>query len=78
VTRARPTIEVRNSLTTVASLRCREYLLVSQTEPRLELFRQTPTGTWELVEAGPGDRIPPQSIGVELAVEDVFANALAS
>jgi Uma2 family endonuclease len=54
----------------------REYLLVSQAEPHLEVFRRTSSGTWELVEAGPGDRLRLESIAVGLAVDEVFASAL--
>lgn len=56
----------------------REYVLVAQDEPRLEVFRRTPAGTWELFEAGPGGRVTLESIGVELAVDDVFRSALES
>ena len=56
----------------------REYVLVSQGEPRIEVFRRTPSGTWELFEVGPGGQAMLESIGVALAVDDVFANALSS
>jgi Uma2 family endonuclease len=56
----------------------REYVLVSQREPRLEVFRRTSGGTWEFVDAGPGASVTLDSIGVRLAVDDVFASALAS
>lgn len=56
----------------------REYVLIAQDEPRLEVFRRTPRGSWELVEAGPGGRVTLESIGVDLAVDDVFRSALAS
>ncbi len=58
----------------IASLR--EYLLVSQREPRLELFRRTRTGSWELVDAGSGGAVELESVGARLAVDDVFASAL--
>jgi Uma2 family endonuclease len=54
----------------------REYVLVAQDEPRLEVFRRTPAGTWELFEARPGGRVTLESVGVELAVDDVFRSAL--
>jgi Uma2 family endonuclease len=60
----------------LASLR--EYVLVSQREPRIEVFRRTAAGRWELIEAVAGGRVLLESIGVELAVDDVYASALAS
>jgi Uma2 family endonuclease len=55
-----------------------EYVLVSQREPRIEVFRRTAGGRWELSEAGAGGRVQIESLGVELAVDEVYANALAS
>lgn len=55
-----------------------EYVLVSQREPRIEVFRRTLEGRWELGEAVAGGRISLESIGVELAVDDVYSSALAS
>ena len=55
-----------------------EYVLVSQKEPRVEVFRRTTGGRWELGEAGAGERVVLESIGVEFAVDDVYASALAS
>jgi Uma2 family endonuclease len=54
-----------------------EYVLVSQTEPRIEVFRRTAGGRWEFSEAGAGQRVQLESIGVERAVDDVYANPLA-
>lgn len=55
-----------------------DYVLVSQREPRIEVFRRTTNGRWELAEAVAGGRIRLESIGVELVVDDVYASALAS
>jgi Uma2 family endonuclease len=55
-----------------------EYVLVSQKEARLEVFRRTASGRWELGEATAGGRIQLESLGFELAVDDVYASALAS
>jgi Uma2 family endonuclease len=60
----------------LASLR--EYVLVSQREPRVEVFRRTAGGRWEFSEATAGGRVSLESIGVELAVDDIYASALAS
>jgi Uma2 family endonuclease len=55
----------------------REYVLVAQRAPRLEVFRRNDDGTWTLHEAGPGERVKLASIGCELAVDEVYANPLA-
>jgi Uma2 family endonuclease len=54
----------------------REYLLVSQHRPRLELFRLSQVGHWELHEAGPGQTLELVSIGVQLPVDDIYRNPL--
>jgi Uma2 family endonuclease len=56
----------------------KEYLIVSPREARLELFRRTSAGTWELREAGPGGRVTLDSLGVELSTDEVFESPLAS
>jgi Uma2 family endonuclease len=55
-----------------------EYVLVSQREPHIEVFRRTAEGRWELREALAGGRVLLESVGVELAVSDVYSSALAS
>ena len=51
----------------------REYLLVSQHEPRLEAYAKNEAGRWELAEAGPGERLALSSLtGVELDVDRVY------
>ncbi|HEU4407629.1 MAG TPA: Uma2 family endonuclease [Polyangiaceae bacterium] len=59
----------------LASLR--EYLLVSQREPRLELFRRNERGIWELYEAGAGEAIELASLGVKLSVDTVYHDPFA-
>lgn len=56
----------------------REYLLVSQRERRLELFRRGEHGEWLLLEAGAGDRLELASIGASIAVDDVYRNPLSA
>jgi Uma2 family endonuclease len=52
----------------------REYLLVSQREPRVEQFIRQEDGTWSLKEAaGLNDEIRLASIGVTLRLAEVFA-----
>ncbi len=53
---------------------CREYLLVSQKEPRIEQFIRQPNGEWTLKEAvGLNAKITLPSLGIGLALADVFA-----
>jgi len=54
----------------------REYVLVSQGEPRIEVQRRSPGGGWELLEARPGETIELVSLGVRLDVAAVYANPL--
>ena len=51
----------------------REYVLVSQAEPRIEVFRRMDTGRWELLEARPGETIELTSLGAHLDVAAVYA-----
>ena len=63
-----------------ASYRCipslREYVLVGQREPRIEVFRRTETGTWELVEARRGMQVALGSLGVTLDVDAIYRDPL--
>lgn len=55
----------------------REYVLVSQNERRIEVWRKNERGRWELAqEAGPGDQAALASIGCALAVDEVYADPL--
>lgn len=55
----------------------REYLLVSQRERRLELYRKNEQGRWELFEAGPGTALPLASLGgISLATDAVYRDPL--
>lgn len=55
----------------------REYVLVSQRRPLIEVFRKNAAGKWELAEEGhKGDLVPLTSVGVSLSVDDVYANPL--
>ena len=51
----------------------REYVLVSQGEPRVEVFRRIEGGRWELLEARPGESIELASLGVQLDVAAIYA-----
>jgi Uma2 family endonuclease len=54
----------------------REYVLVSQGEPRIEVQRRAESGRWELLEARLGETIELASLGVRLDVAAVYANPL--
>jgi Uma2 family endonuclease len=51
-----------------------DYLLVTQSEVRVEHFRRNADGTWTYRSAGPGDRIALTG-GHELAVDAIYAGA---
>ena len=54
----------------------REYVLVSQAEPRIEVHRRAESGRWELLEARPGETIELASLGARLDVAALYANPL--
>ena len=58
----------------LASLR--EYVLVSQSTRRIEVFRRNESGDWVLSEAGPGQFARLESIDVSLPVDDVYHDPL--
>lgn len=60
----------------IASLR--EYVLVSQAEPLIEVYRRTEGGRFELFEARSGETIELASIGARLEVTAVYANPLGT
>lgn len=53
----------------------REYLLVSQGELRVELYRRDGR-RWQLDEFGPGERFRIDALGLELAVDDLYVDRL--
>lgn len=56
----------------------REYVLVSQRERRIEVWRKNERGRWELAqEADAGEQAALASIGCTLAVDEVYADPLA-
>jgi Uma2 family endonuclease len=52
------------------------YLLVSQTEPRLEVYRRTDAGLWLLSEARRGETIEVAPLAVHLDVTAIYTNPL--
>ncbi|HEU4406528.1 MAG TPA: Uma2 family endonuclease [Polyangiaceae bacterium] len=55
----------------------REYVLVSQREPRIEVMRRGERGVWELHEAGAGETVELASLGVRLSVDAIYEDPLA-
>lgn len=51
-------------------------MLVAQDAPRIEVYRRNDTGRFELHEARAGERIEIASIGVTLAVDEIYADPL--
>lgn len=54
----------------------KEYVLVSQTEQRVEVQRRNERGIWELHFFGPGDHVELNSVGARLSVDALYANPL--
>lgn len=54
----------------------KEYVLVSQSSPRIEVFRRNENGSWTLHIAEAGESVKLASIDCELAVDEIFANAI--
>lgn len=55
----------------------REYVLVSQLEPAIEVFRRNERGNFELIEARKGEQIELASLGATLDVDPIYADPLA-
>jgi Uma2 family endonuclease len=51
----------------------RDYLLVSQTEVRVEHYRRNDDGTWTLRDVRDGESVALASLDVTLAIDDVYA-----
>jgi Uma2 family endonuclease len=49
-----------------------EYVLASSSKPRLEVFTRRLDGSWLLRAYGPGEVAKLSSLGVELAVDEVY------
>jgi Uma2 family endonuclease len=55
-----------------------EYLLASQTEPRLDHYVRQPDDGWLLRSVGPGGRVRLPSLGCELAVDRIYADVFTT
>lgn len=53
----------------------REYLLVSQAEPLIEVFRRD-GDAWAVTEHGPGTTVQLESVGAQIAVDAVFRRSV--
>jgi Uma2 family endonuclease len=56
----------------------REYVLVSQSERRIEVHRRNESGRFELFESTAGSTFELASIGCVIAVDDIYADPLAA
>jgi Uma2 family endonuclease len=54
----------------------KEYVLVSQSERRIEVQRLNERGTWELHFFAAGEQLELTSLGVSFPLDDVYANPL--
>jgi len=54
----------------------RAYLLVAQDQPRLELQVRTTDGRWQVLEAGPGERLPIEPLEIDLDVDPIYRDAI--
>lgn len=58
----------------IASLK--EYVLLSQSEALVEVYRRAASGRWELLEARGGEAIELEALGVRLDVSALYTNPL--
>lgn len=54
-----------------------EYVLVAQDAPRIEVFRRVEGNRWEFEDAWAGESLRLASLECTLAIDEIFANALA-
>lgn len=54
----------------------RAYLMVSQHEAKLELQQREGEGPWILAEAGAGERLSISALGLELDVDELYAESV--
>lgn len=54
----------------------REYVLIAQQEPLIEVHRRNEQGRFELIEARPGEHLTLDSIGVTIDVAVIYDNPL--
>src|SRR5215470_5992276 len=54
----------------------REYVLVSQRERRVEIYRRRENRRWQLDEHVAGERLRLESIAIELAIDDLYVDRI--
>lgn len=54
----------------------KEYVLVAQHEPRIEVLRRNDAGHWELYEAVAGQRVELSALGCVLEVDELYRDPL--
>jgi len=57
---------------------CTDYLMCSSTEPLVEHYTRDADGFWRLHEYRAGERAPLRSLGIELSVDELYANPFPS
>jgi Uma2 family endonuclease len=67
--------EKRLNYQSLASLR--EYVLVSQTEKKVEVYRRLETGKWSVESFGKDDSLELKSVGLTLTMTDIYDEVLA-
>ena len=50
----------------------REYVLVSQTEMKVEIYRKDQSGNWNLQTLNAGDMMELESVGVAMAIAEIY------
>lgn len=56
----------------------REYVLVSQREPRIEVQRRNASGRWEIYEFTAGQQAVLESLGIVLSLDALYRDPIAS
>lgn len=54
----------------------REYVLVSQDAPHIEIFRRAQGNNWTFVEAHAGETLTLESIACNLVIDEIYNNPL--
>ncbi len=55
-----------------------DYVLVSQTEMKVEHFRRQPDGQWRITVLGAGEQLALDSIGCEISVDELYLKVFSS
>ena len=55
----------------------REYVLVSEKDRRIDVFRRKDDGHWDFFDVGPGETLELTSVGASVSVDAIYADPLA-